>query len=157
MSVCYLPLIRVLHDVMVSGCCVAPHDFMTATWSVCSQTITTEHRDEQLSFTAFLTLTVLVATIDAQWEGMGDVGSARYEPATTSPMPDHKGFKLQYLVNFQKLSTLRVNVWHCFLGASTTEHFDGQLRHLIAFLLVDSFLDGWHCFLDSLATENFWW
>ena len=26
-----------------------------------------------------LTLTVLVATIDAQWEGMGDVGSARYE------------------------------------------------------------------------------
>ena len=28
-----------------------------------------------------LTLKVLVATIDAQWEGMGDVGSARYEPA----------------------------------------------------------------------------
>ena len=28
-----------------------------------------------------LTLTVLVATIDAQWEGMGDVGSVRYEPA----------------------------------------------------------------------------
>ena len=27
-----------------------------------------------------------VATIEAQWEGMGDVGSARY---------DHKGFKLQ--------------------------------------------------------------
>ena len=26
-----------------------------------------------------LTLKVLVATIDAQWEGMGDVGSARYE------------------------------------------------------------------------------
>ena len=35
-----------------------------------------------------LTLTVLVTTIDAQWKGMGDVGSA-------SPMPDHKGFKLQ--------------------------------------------------------------
>ena len=28
-----------------------------------------------------ITLTVLVATIDAQWEGMGDVGSARYELA----------------------------------------------------------------------------
>ena len=28
-----------------------------------------------------LTLTVLVTTIDAQWEGMGDVGSARYELA----------------------------------------------------------------------------
>ena len=26
-----------------------------------------------------LTLKVLVATIDAQWEGMGDVGSARYD------------------------------------------------------------------------------
>ena len=42
-----------------------------------------------------LTLKVLVATIDAQWEGMGDVGSARYEPALLPPMPDHKGFKLQ--------------------------------------------------------------
>ena len=28
-----------------------------------------------------LTLTVLVTTIDAQCVGMGDVGSARYEPA----------------------------------------------------------------------------
>ena len=28
-----------------------------------------------------LTLKVLVTTIDAQWEGMVDVGSARYEPA----------------------------------------------------------------------------
>ena len=27
---------------------------------------------------ALLTLTVLVTPIDAQWEGMGDVGSARY-------------------------------------------------------------------------------
>ena len=42
-----------------------------------------------------LTLTVLVTTIDAQWEGMGDVGSARYEPALLPPCPDHKGFKLQ--------------------------------------------------------------
>ena len=32
-----------------------------------------------------LTLTVLVTTIDAQWEGMGDVGSARYEPALLPP------------------------------------------------------------------------
>ena len=35
----------------------------------------------------FLTLTVLVATIDAQWERMGDVGSARYEPALLPPCP----------------------------------------------------------------------
>ena len=34
-----------------------------------------------------LTLKVLVAIIDAQWEGMGDVGSARYEPALLLPCP----------------------------------------------------------------------
>ena len=34
-----------------------------------------------------LTLTVLVVTIDAQWEGMGDVWSARYEPALLPPRP----------------------------------------------------------------------
>ena len=34
-----------------------------------------------------LTRKVLVATIDAQWEGMGDVGSARYELALLPPCP----------------------------------------------------------------------
>ena len=34
-----------------------------------------------------VTLTVLVTTIDAQWEGMRDVGSARYEPALFPPCP----------------------------------------------------------------------
>ena len=34
-----------------------------------------------------LTLKVLVATIDTQWEGMGDVGLARYEPALLPPCP----------------------------------------------------------------------
>ena len=34
-----------------------------------------------------LTLKVLVTTIDAQWEGMEDVGSARYEPALLPPCP----------------------------------------------------------------------
>ena len=43
----------------------------------------------------YLTLKVLVTTIDAQWEEMGDVGSVRYELALLPPMPDHKGFKLQ--------------------------------------------------------------
>ena len=33
-----------------------------------------------------LTLTVLVATTDAQWEGMGDVGT-RYKPALLPPCP----------------------------------------------------------------------
>ena len=34
-----------------------------------------------------LILKVLVATIDAQWEGMGDVGLVRYEPALLPPCP----------------------------------------------------------------------
>ena len=42
-----------------------------------------------------LTLTVLVTTIDAQWEGMRDVGVGEVRAGTTSPMPDHKGFKVQ--------------------------------------------------------------
>ena len=34
-----------------------------------------------------VTLKVLVTTIDAQREGMGDVGSVRYEPALLPPCP----------------------------------------------------------------------
>ena len=34
-----------------------------------------------------LSLKVLVTTIDAQWEGMRDVGSARYKPALLPPCP----------------------------------------------------------------------
>ena len=37
------------------------------------------------------------------------MGVGEVRAGTTSPMPDHKGFKLQYLVNFQKYNTLRVN------------------------------------------------
>ena len=37
--------------------------------------------ESQLSARDLLTLKVLVTTTDAQWEGMGDVGSARYELA----------------------------------------------------------------------------
>ena len=37
-----------------------------------------------------LTLKVLVVTIDAQWEGMGDVGSSSYEPALLPPCPTIK-------------------------------------------------------------------
>ena len=42
-----------------------------------------------------LTLKVLVATIDAQWKGMGDVGSARYELATLPPYPTIRVLSLQ--------------------------------------------------------------
>ena len=42
---------------------------------------------ENIQDASHLTLTVLVATIDAQWEGMGDVGSARYKPALLPQCP----------------------------------------------------------------------
>ena len=45
------------------------------------------HTVQDLMNTKLLTLKVLVTTIDAQWEGMGDVGSARYEPALRPPCP----------------------------------------------------------------------
>ena len=41
------------------------------------------------------TLNVLVTTIDAQWEVMGGCRVGEVRAGTTSPMPDHKGFKLQ--------------------------------------------------------------
>ena len=46
------------------------------------------------------------------------VGEVR--AGTTSPMPDHKGFKLQLLVNFQKFSTLRVNQYYIKLKLQTS-------------------------------------
>ena len=58
--------------------------------------ITHEYTLRVLSFTKpFLTLKVLVTTIDAQWEGMGDVESVRYEPALLPPCLTIRGFKLQ--------------------------------------------------------------
>ena len=56
-----------------------------------------------------LTLKVLVVAIDAQWEGMGDVGSARYEPALLPPCPTIRVLSYTDLVNFQKFSTLRLS------------------------------------------------
>ena len=40
-----------------------------------------------VDLSGILTLKVLVATIGAQCEGMGDVGSARYEPALLPSCP----------------------------------------------------------------------
>ena len=44
----------------------------------------------ELCFAEQLTLKVIVTTRDAQWEGMGDVRSARYEPALLPPCPTIK-------------------------------------------------------------------
>ena len=46
-----------------------------------------EHMHLQIHVNNLLTLEVLVTTIDAQWEGNEDVGSARYEPALLPPCP----------------------------------------------------------------------
>ena len=53
-----------------------------------------QHHTVQLAYYQFadckwaiLTLKVLVVTIDAQCEGMGDVGSVRYEPVLLPPCP----------------------------------------------------------------------
>ena len=70
--------------------CVFPHDHITSRYVLL---LATGDRfvlyDFSFSPRAFglLTFKVLVATIDAQWEGMGDVGSARYEPALLLPCP----------------------------------------------------------------------
>ena len=48
--------------------------------------IAKHYRKNNISI-CLLTLKVLVVTIDAQWEGMGDVGLARYELALLPPCP----------------------------------------------------------------------
>ena len=50
----------------------------------CCNTGTTEEVN-LLYLCTKLALKVLVMTIDAQWEGMGDEGSARYESALLPP------------------------------------------------------------------------
>ena len=45
---------------------------------------------------ALLTLKVQVMTIDAQWEGMVDVGSARYEPALLPQCPTIRVLSYSY-------------------------------------------------------------
>ena len=57
-----------------------------------------------------LTLKVLVATIVCTVGGDGGCRVGEVRAGTTSPMPNHKGFKLLQIVNFQKFSTLRVNI-----------------------------------------------
>ena len=66
-----------------------------------------------------LTLTVLVTTNDAQWEGMGEVGSARHEPALLPPCPTIKVLSYSYcqrsIPSISKFSTLRVKfLWVLF-------------------------------------------
>ena len=56
----------------------------TSLGQIYMQTVVGQSHDKMF-YTEALTLKVLVKTIDAQWEGMGDVGLARYEPALLPP------------------------------------------------------------------------
>ena len=69
-----------------------------------------------------LTLKVLVTTIDAQWEGMGDVGSARYEPALLPPCPTIKVLRYSNHHNY--------HIYH-----------DYHISMLLEFIDVSYFLD----------------
>ena len=60
---------------MIMSSCTDSSGYLVKTFEVICQNV------------LLLTLTVLVMTIDAQWEGMVDVGSARYEPALLPPIP----------------------------------------------------------------------
>ena len=65
------------------------------------------------------------------WCTVGGDGGCRVgevRAGTTSPMPDHKGFKLQQLVNFQKFSTLRVNI-HLLNTPNYTIHSSHKWRY----------------------------
>ena len=74
-----------------------------------------------------LTLKVLVTTIGAQWEGMGDVGSARYEPALLPPCPTISVLSYSNYVNFQKFCTLRVKLVDSCYCALYFLHYSGRL------------------------------
>ena len=70
------------------NCDVLPGDGLVVTKVACSPP---KRRNRTVIGMLFvvttLTLKVLVTTINAQWEGMGDVGSARYKPALLPPYP----------------------------------------------------------------------
>ena len=79
------------------------------------------HYNQDIHFTVYSLLKVLVATTDAQWEGMGGCRVGEVWADTTSPIPDHKGFML--LVIFQKFSTFRVKEeWPLKIDKSYNSH-----------------------------------
>ena len=49
----------------------------------------------------------LVVTIDAQWEGMGDVGSARYELALLPPCPTIRVLSYSITSKFSEIQHIK--------------------------------------------------
>ena len=63
------------------------------------------------------------------WCTVGGDGGCRVgevRAGTTSPMPDHKGLKLEYLVNFQKYITLRANTRVHVCDTGVRNQYQGQ-------------------------------
>ena len=81
LSYCILMQVGVLILVFTTWLCLQPPSFKGRGFA-CDSSGLLSH----------LTLAVLVTTIDAQWEGMGDVGSVRYEPALLPPCPTIRVF-----------------------------------------------------------------
>ena len=88
------------------------------------------------SHDSWCTGTLLNRITSALWEGMGDVGSARYEPALLSPMPEHKCFELKELSEVhplhdcvQKFSTLRVKK-HSYHPNSLCQITPDEMKYL---------------------------
>ena len=63
------------------------NSFCIIVWERCNSLDSALHSLISVKGDPYLTLKVLVTTIDAQWEGMGDEGSARYEPALLPAYP----------------------------------------------------------------------
>ena len=74
------------------------------------------------------------------WCTVGGDGGCRVSEVrtgTTSPMPNHKGFKVQTLVNFQKFSTLRVKFHSC--DSDPTLYHEGGSIHEITVAIFQSY------------------
>ena len=78
------------HEELDKDICISVIFFSKCLWTCGHE----QSLDMSLKSACLLTLTVLVATIDAQWEGDGRCRVGEVRAGTTSPMPDHKGFKL---------------------------------------------------------------
>ena len=99
----YLPKCYLYNHVDVARTCGTNNNSLTtkslkcmaSAWLLLLVLIGSPRHSFSIHMFIILTLKVLVTTIDAQWEGMGDIGVGEVRAGTTSPMPDHKGFKLQ--------------------------------------------------------------
>ena len=96
------------------------------------------HNSLSASHNNWCTATLLTRIITAQWEGMGDVGSARYEPALLPPCPTRR---VLCYSNFGPIWLHRI--WNRFLNLDRLfTHSLGQTESGSA--------DPWNCCLEQI-------